>query len=154
MPSRKERRRRAQAGTTLIELLVSVMIIGLVLVFLVGSFSTAVIDAALAKRNTAVTAATAFEVEKIGAAFYTSEPAAYSDCFAVDSAIPPTSVAFRETNCPGGTNLRADVTGKNDENRAGVQLWSVTVSTYPAGSAIGTPVSVYKVNRTPPRPST
>lgn len=147
MPSRKERRRRAQAGTTLIELLVSVMIIGLVLVFLVGAFSTSVIDATLAKRNTAVTAAAEYEIEKIGASVYTSEPAAYSECFAVDSAAPPTPVSFQGTDCPGGTNLRADVTGNNDEDRTGVQLWSVSVSTYPSGSTIGTPVWVYKVSR-------
>lgn len=154
MPSRMERRRRAQAGTTLIELLVSIMIIGLVLVFLVGSFSTAVIDATLAKRNTAVTAATAYEIDKVGAAVYTSEPAAYSDCFAVDSAAHPTQVAFGSADCPGGTNLRADVGGQNDEDRAGVQLWSVSISTYPSGSTIGTPVRLYKVDRTPPGPST
>jgi type II secretory pathway pseudopilin PulG len=148
MPSRKERRRRAQAGTTLIELLVSVMIIGLVLVFLVGSFSTAVIDAALAKRNTAETAATEYEIEKIGASVYNNQLAPYSDCFAVDSNTPPTQVAFQSRDCPGDTNLRADVSGKDDPgDRTGVQVWSVSVSTYPSGSTIGTAVSVYKVHR-------
>ena len=74
MPTRTERRRRAQAGTTLIELLVSLMIIGLVVVILVGSFSTGLLDATLVKRNTAVTAAQGFELEKIAASPFSTSP--------------------------------------------------------------------------------
>ena len=77
MLSRKERRRRAQAGTTLIELLVSVMIIGLVVVLLIGSLSTGVLDATLAKRNSGVTAATEYEMEKVGASSYSASPVSY-----------------------------------------------------------------------------
>jgi type II secretory pathway pseudopilin PulG len=144
MPSRKERRRRAQAGTTLIELLVSVMIIGLAVVVLVGAFSTALLDATLSKRNTAVTAAQQYELEKITAAAFSSTPAAYSECFAVDTPASPTEVGIRGS-CPAGTNLRADVT--ESDVQAGVQQWAITCVSYPAVGPIGSTISVYKVNR-------
>ncbi len=117
-PDRRSRRRRRQAGTTLIELLVSTMIIGLVLVLLVGAFSTGVLDTTLAKRNTAVAAAVEYELEKIGAATYSTTPAGYSECFAVDNPQRPATVAYGGS-CPGSANLRADVT-KTDV-QAGVQ---------------------------------
>jgi prepilin-type N-terminal cleavage/methylation domain-containing protein len=145
MSSRSERRRRAQAGTTLIELLVSLMIIGLVLVIIVGAFSTGVLDATLAKRNTAVTSATEYELEKIGAAKYTASPAPYSECFAVDTAAAPTPAA--NGSCPAGTNLRADVTETPVPTQAGVQQWAVQILSYPALGTIGAAVSVYKVDR-------
>jgi len=47
--------------------------------------------------------------------------------------------------CPGGSSLRVDVT--ENDSQQGVQVWTVQVITYPALDAIGTPVSVYKVNR-------
>lgn len=144
MASRRERRHRAQAGTTLIELLVSTMIIGLVLLLLVGAFSTGLLDATLTKRNTALNAATEYELEKIGAAVYSSAPAAYSECFAVDSATTPSLVSFGG-ECPADTNLRADVS--ETDVQPGVQQWTVQVRTYPALDPVGTPVSVYKVNR-------
>lgn len=144
MLSRRQRRHRAQAGTTLIELLVSTMIIGLAVLLLVGAFSTALLDATLTKRNTAVQAATAYELEKIGASVFDPTPAPYSECFAVDSAGAPTQVAFLGS-CPAGTDLRADVT--ETDAQPAVQLWSVQVSTYPKLEAVGSAVSVYKVNR-------
>jgi type II secretory pathway pseudopilin PulG len=143
-PDRRSRRHRRQAGTTLIELLVSTMIIGLVLVLLVGAFSTGVLDTALAKRNTAVAAAVEYELDKIGAASYSATPAAYSECFAVDSAERPAPVSYGGS-CPGSANLRADVT--EADVQSGVQQWTVSIRTYPALGAVGTPVSVYKVNR-------
>jgi type II secretory pathway pseudopilin PulG len=145
MSSRRERRRRAQAGTTLVELLVSLMIIGLVLVIIVGAFSTGILDATLAKRNTAVTSATEYELEKIGAAKYTASPASYSECFAVDTAVAPTPAVGG--SCPAGTNLRADVTEAPVPTQAGVQQWAVQILTYPAQGKIGAAVSVYKVDR-------
>jgi type II secretory pathway pseudopilin PulG len=144
MPSRRQRRHRAQAGTTLIELLVSTMIIGLVVLLLVGAFSTGLLDATLTKRNTAVNAAVEVELERISAATYSTTPTAYSECFAVDTAAAPTQVAFAGA-CPLGTNLRADVT--ESPGPSGVQQWTVRVHTYPALAAVGTAVSVYKVNR-------
>jgi Tfp pilus assembly protein PilE len=144
MASRMQRRHRAQAGTTLIELLVSTMIIGLVLLLLVGAFSTGMLDATLTKRNTALNAATEYELEKIGAAVYASAPTPYSECFAVDSAAPPMQVSLGGA-CPDGTNLRADVT--EADVQPGVQQWTVQVVTYPVLGHVGTPVSVYKVSR-------
>lgn len=144
MRSRRQRRHRAQAGTTLIELLVSTMIIGLVVVLLVGAFSTGLLDATLTKRNTAVNAAVEYELERIGAATYTSPATQYSECFAVDTAAPPKRVGFA-AGCAAGTNLRADVTESNVQT--GVQQWSVQVRTYPALAAVGSKVSVYKVDR-------
>lgn len=141
---RSLRRRKAQAGTTLIELLVSMVIIGLALLILVGSFSTGLLDATLTKRNTAVNAAAEYELEKIGASVYSATPQPYSECFAVDANVPPTEVAFAGT-CPAGTNLRADVT--EQDVQPGVQDWTVQLNTYPAVGHVGAPVSVYKVNR-------
>jgi type II secretory pathway pseudopilin PulG len=144
MPSRRQRRHKAQAGTTLIELLVSSMIIGLVLLLLVGAFSTGLLDATLTKRNTAVNAAVEYELERIGAAAYTATPVPYSECFAVDTAATPTRIGFAGA-CPAGTDLRADVTESNVQT--GVQQWAVQVHTYPSLDVVGTKVSVYKVDR-------
>jgi prepilin-type N-terminal cleavage/methylation domain-containing protein len=144
MPSRIERRRRAQAGTTLIELLVSLMIIGLVLVFLVGAFSTGILDATLAKRITVANAAQQYELEKIGASTFSSNPTAYSDCFNVDSAVAPSQIASKGS-CPAGTSVRADVS--ETDAQSGVQQWAITVVSYPAQGVVGSLLSVYKVNR-------
>jgi prepilin-type N-terminal cleavage/methylation domain-containing protein len=148
MLSRKERRRRAQAGTTLIELLVSVMIIGLVLVLVIGSLSTGVLDATLAKRNAGVTAATEYEMEKISASSYSASPASYSECFAVDSAPQPFPIGYR-ASCPTSAtyNLRADVTENDVPGQAGVQLWAIQIVTYPALTTFGPAISIYKVHR-------
>ncbi|TMB94892.1 MAG: hypothetical protein E6J40_12915 [Chloroflexi bacterium] len=143
-PDRRRRRHRQQAGTTLIELLVSTLIIGLVLVLLVGAFSTGVLDTTLAKRNTAVAAAVQYELEKIGAATYSATPAEYSECFAVDNPQRPATVGYGGS-CPRSADLRADVT--ESEVQAGVQQWTVSIRTYPALGAVGSPVSVYKVKR-------
>jgi len=144
MPSRIERRRRAQSGTTLIELLVSLVILGLVVVVLVGSFSTALLDATLAKRDTAVSAADQYELEKIGAATFSAAATPYSECFAVDTAVAPTQVGLGGS-CPAGTTVRADVSATTPI--PGVQQWAVTVKTYPTLTLIGSTISVYKVNR-------
>lgn len=144
MAGRVQRRHRAQAGTTLVEMLVSIAIIGLVLVLLVGAVSDGIIDATLTKRNTALSGAVEFELEKISSAAYATTAVPYSECFAIDTAASPTQVAFGGS-CPAGTNLRADVTESDVE--AGVQQWSVQINTYPSVAAVGTPVSVYKVQR-------
>jgi Tfp pilus assembly protein PilV len=144
MLSRQERRRRAQAGTTLIELLVSMMIIGLVVVLLVGTFSTGLIDATLVKRNTAVTAADEYELEKIGASLFNASANPYSECFAVDNKATPTQVAMG-AGCPAGTALRADVSPTGVDT--GVQRWAVQIRSYPSLGAIGPAVAVYKVDR-------
>jgi type II secretory pathway pseudopilin PulG len=138
-------RHRAQAGTTLVELVVSVMIIGLVLVMLVGAFSTGLLNTTLEKRNTAVEAVVQYELEKVGAASFAT--AAYSECFAVDTSAAPSPASGLQGSCPSGSNLRADVTRAAVQGQVGVQQWTVSVRTWPAGATVGTPVSVYKVNR-------
>ena len=108
MPAWKDRR-RAQAGTTLVELLVSLMIVGLALVLVVGTFSTGLLDATVAKRNTAVQAVMQYELDQIGASPFNAAPSPYSDCFATESPTSPTSAAFQGP-CPSGSfTLRADV---------------------------------------------
>lgn len=144
MKSRAERH-RAQAGTTLVELLVSVVIIGLALLLLVGAFSTALVDSRLVKRNTASEAAVEFELERIQSAAFSSAPQPYSECFAVDTSTSPSLVSYG-ASCPQGTSLRLDVT-ENDVQAGAVQQWTVQVMTYPSQTGIGTPVSVYKINR-------
>jgi prepilin-type N-terminal cleavage/methylation domain-containing protein len=144
MTSRAERRRRAQSGTTLIELLVSLMIMGLLVVVLVGAFSTALLDATLAKRDVAVSAAGQYEIEKIGAAAFNDKSAAYSECFAVDKSAPPTQVGMGGS-CPAGTNVRVDVSVTTVSPH--VQQWTVQFRSYPALGTVGSAISVYKVNR-------
>ena len=144
MSSRRQRRHRSQAGTTLIELLVSVMIIGLVVVILVGAFSTAVIDATFAKRITAVNAAHEYELEKIGSSAFSGTPSPYSECFAVDNPATPTQVALGGS-CPAGTDVRADVT--ESDVQVGLQRWDVEVVRYPSLDQVGSTISVFKANR-------
>jgi len=141
----RSKRHRAQAGTTLVEMLVSVMIISLALLLLVGAFSTGLLNATLVKRNTAADAAIEFELDRIQAAVFSASPQPYSDCFAVDSAVAPTLVGYL-AGCPGTSNLRLDVS-EADVQKGTVQSWSVQVKTYPALASIGPPVSVYKINR-------
>ena len=143
--SRAERRRRAQAGTTLVELVVSIGIISLALLLLVGAFSTGLLDATLVKRNTAADAAIEFELERIQGSTFSASPGPYSECFAVDTAAAPSLVGYQGA-CPSGTNLRLDVT-ENDVQAGVVQQWTVVVKTYPALATIGAALSVYKIDR-------
>lgn len=142
MPSRS-RRHRAQAGTTLIELLVATLIMGLALVLLVGLFSTGVLDASLAKRDTAAQAATEYEIEKIGAMPYPS-PSAYSECFPSDGVSSPSVVSY-QGSCPDSAKIRADVSPTLQGSLQ--QQWTVVINTWPTSSPIGKPVSTYKVPR-------
>jgi type II secretory pathway pseudopilin PulG len=139
----RAKRHRAQAGTTLIELLVSTAIIGGALVLLVGLFSTGAIDSRLAAKYTAAEAATSYEMEKVGAMQYSASPSGYSDCFASD-VTPPQQVSYG-SSCSGAASVRADVSPTQPQDRP--QLWTITINSWPAPARIGTPVSVYKVNR-------
>jgi type II secretory pathway pseudopilin PulG len=146
MPRFKDRR-RAQAGTTLIELLVSLTIVGFAIVLLVGTFSTALLDATLAKRNTAVQAVIQYELDEISGSAFSSSPQAYSECFATESSIPPLLLPNYQDPCPGGQySLRADVTW-TDGPTSSSQQWTISVDSWPNPSPIPSPVSVYKVNR-------
>ncbi len=140
-------RHRAQAGTTLIELLVSTVIIGVALVLLVGMFSTGVIDSNLAKRDTGAQAAEQYEVDKIDAAQYSVNASSYSECFAADGSGGPAVIAFRGA-CSNAARIRADVSvSQVNVNGVAVQQWTIGVKTWPDGTAIGAAISVYKVDR-------
>jgi type II secretory pathway pseudopilin PulG len=145
MPAWKDRR-RAQAGTTLVELLVSLMIVGLALVLVVGTFSTGLLDATVAKRNTAVQAVTQYELDRIGASQFNASAPPYSDCFATESPTLPTSASFQGPCLSGSFTLRADVAWTAGPT-ATSQKWTVTIVTWPDASAVGLPLSTYKVNR-------
>lgn len=141
------RRRRAQAGTTLVELLVSMMIMGLALALIVGTFSSGLLDASLAKRNTAVEAVIQYELGSVGASQFDPAAQSYSECFATEAPTAPAVVSSYAGSCPAGQfSLRADVTWTAGPN-SNVQVWTVTVIAWPDGGQIGQPVSVYKVNR-------
>jgi Tfp pilus assembly protein PilV len=142
-PSRS-RRHRAQAGTTLIELLVSTVIIGVALVLLVGMFSTGVIDSSLAKRETGAQAASQYEIDKIDA--NQADAAGFSECFASDGSSSPTVVAYRG-NCPNSARIRADVSAAPVQlNGVNLEQWTIQVDTWPAPAPIGSRISIYKVN--------
>ena len=144
--SHRARRHRAQAGTTLVELLVSVMIIGLVLVFLVGAFSSGLVESSLTRRNTAAEATMRFELEAVAAAAFDSTPSPYSECFAIDSAANRAVIAY-QGSCAAGFSLRADVSEGSSPIGPNVQMWTITVRTWPQQVTVGSPVSTYKVNR-------
>jgi type II secretory pathway pseudopilin PulG len=146
MPRVKDRR-RAQAGTTLVELLVSLLIVGLALVLIVGTFSTALLDAAVAKRNTAMQAVAQSELDRISGSPYDPSVTPYSECFATESSTPPTVLGTYLGSCPSGQGytFRADVSGT--AKSASTQLWTVAVLAWPTLDPIGSTISVYKVNR-------
>jgi type II secretory pathway pseudopilin PulG len=132
-------RRRAQAGTTLVELLVSLVIIGFAVTLVVGTFSTGLINATLAKRNTASQAIVQYELDKITASAFGTLPPSYSECFATDTPSAPGP-------CSGGSfSIRADVVKTTDG--ATKQVWTITISSLSDGAQVGAPVSVYKVWR-------
>ena len=146
MPASKSRR-RTQAGATLVELLVSLMIVGLALVLVVGTFSTGLLDATLTKRNTAVQAVMQYELGRVSASQFASAPSRYSECFATESPTSPTLLASFGGSCLGGSfTLRADVTVAAGPTVTS-QLWTVTIRAWPDLSSIGSPLSTYKVSR-------
>lgn len=144
MPAFRDRR-RAQAGTTLVELLVSTVIIGLALTIVVGVLSTGLLDSSLGKRNVAVQGVLQYEMEKVGASSYSASAQPYSDCFAVDNASSP--IPAPGPSCPSGYTLRADVSWTWQPGSSTVQIWTIAVSAQP-GSQIGSPLALYKVAHT------
>ncbi len=139
----RARRHRAQAGTTLIELLVATVIIGGALVLLVGLFSTGSIDSRLAARYTAAEAAVSYEIEKVGAMQFNANPSGYSECFA-SNGTDPTVVSY-QGSCSAAAGLRADVSTSQPQDRP--QMWTIQIFSWPAPARIGTAVSIYKVSR-------
>lgn len=132
-------RRRAQSGTTLVELLVSLVIASLALAIAVGTISTGLLDATLAKRNTAIQAVMQYEMEQLAA---TSTAGSYSDCFATEAPTSPAAATGFQGSCPSGPyTLRADVTLQSTSGTS--QLWSIRVKAWPTGSDTGQSVQVY-----------
>ena len=140
-------RRQAQSGATLVELLVAVAIMGLALTLIIGTFSTGLLDSAIAKRNTAGVAVFQYEVDRIGAATYSASAQPFSDCFATEDATsPPTTIAY-QASCPTSSyTLRADVS-KGPGPAPNTQVWSIAVESWPTGAPVGTMVKTIKVNR-------
>jgi prepilin-type N-terminal cleavage/methylation domain-containing protein len=144
--ARSRDRRRAQSGTTLIELLVAVTIMGLALTLIVGSLSAGLMNSVVAKRNTAAQAVIQYELDSISASQFSSTPPSYSECFATDSSTPPVAASGYQQSCPSGSfALRADVTWSSVSST--IQLWTVTVTTWPSGAPVGSPVFLNKVRR-------
>jgi prepilin-type N-terminal cleavage/methylation domain-containing protein len=138
-------RRQAQSGSTLIELLVAVVIMGLALTLIIGTFSTGLLEASMAKRNTAATAVTQYELERISGAAYGSLPTQYSDCFATEASTGPTAATGYSGACAGSSfTLRVDVNSESLGNNT--QRWSITVHSWPSAAQIGTMVQTIKVN--------
>jgi len=141
-------RRRAQAGATLVELLVSLVIIGLALVLIVGTLSTGLFSATLTKRNSAGTAVVQYELDQISGGAYNASAQSYSDCFATENASsPPATLTSFQGACPDiSYALRADLTVGPGPS-PNTQVWSITVSSWPSAAVVGSVVQVIKVNR-------
>lgn len=140
-------RRQAQSGATLVELLVSVVIMGLALTIVIGTFSTGLLDSALEKRNTAATAVVQYELDQISGSPYAPSPQSYSDCFATENAGAAPSIVGYQGPCSSSVyTLRVDVQGGKGPN-PNSQLWSITVNTWPGVGKVGPVISTVKVNR-------
>jgi type II secretory pathway pseudopilin PulG len=136
-------RHRAQAGTTLVELLVSLTIASLALALVVGTLSTGLLDATLAKRNTAAQAILHYEMEQISASAFNPSATSYSNCFAIEKPLTPTPATGGYLgSCASGYSLRSDVSWQ--PYSSGVQNWQVAISSWPAGTATGATVQLYK----------
>jgi type II secretory pathway pseudopilin PulG len=136
--------RRAQAGTTLVELLVSLTIAALALSLVVGTISTGLLDATLAKRNTAAQAVIEYEMEQAAAGPF-NPPQSYSDCFATEYPTTPALATGSPPACPSGPyTLRADVLCQPVNN---IQLCSIVVFALPSKLRTGSSIQIYKAPR-------
>ena len=145
-PSLKDGR-RAQSGATLIELLVSLLIASMALALAVGTFSTGLLNATLAKRNTAVQAVMQYELEAISASAFNPTAPSFSDCFATESPSQPARAAGYQAPCSSDTfTLRADASWQWLPSSSSVQVWTIAVSAWPSGVSVGASVQVYKTS--------
>jgi type II secretory pathway pseudopilin PulG len=137
-------RRRAQAGTTLVELLVSLTIASLALALVVGTLSTGLLDATLSKRNTAAQAILHYEMEQVSASAFNPSAAPYSNCFGIENPVSPKlATGGYLGSCDPGYSLRSDVSWQLYSGT--VQNWMIAVSSWPSGTATGATVQLYKV---------
>jgi Tfp pilus assembly protein PilV len=144
MPSFRDRR-RAQAGTTLVELLVSLFIAGLALAIIIGTISTGLLNATIAKRDTSAQAVSQYETERVGASTFSNTAANYSECFATENPDDPTMAARFGGGCPSSSfSLRADVSWQWLAGSTTVQVWTIAIAAMPSGSTF-TSIQVYKV---------
>lgn len=139
-------RRRAQAGTTLVELLVSLTIIGIALTLIVGTLSTGLLNATLAKRNTAAEAVVQYEMDEIQASPFNSSAAPYSECFPTEKPTSPAGVAYQTSCRDPSFTLRADVSPSAGPTSTS-QIWTITIIAAGTSNQVGNPVQVVKVNR-------
>jgi type II secretory pathway pseudopilin PulG len=141
-------RRQAQSGATLVELLVSVVIMGLALTLIIGTFSTGLLDASIAKRNTAAVAVVQYELDQISGGAYNASAGPFSDCFATeDASTSPATLPTFQGPCQGSSyTLRVDVTVAPGP-APNTQLWSVAVTSWPSGANVGNSVQIVKGNR-------
>ncbi len=138
--------RQTQSGATLVELLVSVVIIGLAMALIVGTISSGLLQAVIADRNTSATGAAQYEMNAVGARQFDGAAQGYSDCFTNAAGTSPVTTPVFAGACPDPTfTVRADVTVTNGLN--GSQQWTVSVVSWPAQTPLGQPVSFLKVNR-------
>jgi type II secretory pathway pseudopilin PulG len=128
-------RRRAQSGTTLVEILVSLVIASLALALVVGTLSTGLLNSTLAKRDTAVEAVIQYEVEAVGAMPFNPGGKQYSDCFATeDASSPPFTPSGYQGSCSSPAyTLRADVSCAASTT---LQLCTIGVVPLPGNSTI------------------
>lgn len=146
MPHWKDRR-RAQSGTTLVELLVALVIASLALALVIGTLSTGILDATLAKRNAAIQAVMQYETDEVHASAFSGSAGSYSDCFATeDPTSNPASAGAFQAGCPSSSyTLRADVSWAWQGGSTTVQLWTIAVNTWPASPQALKSIQVYKV---------
>jgi len=144
-------RRRAQAGTTLVELLVAITIIGTALVLIIGTLSTGLLDSTVAKRNSSAQGVIQSELDRIRASSFDSGAQPYSDCFATvlpappASPVPPSPTAY-QGSCDSRFSFRADVTVSAGPTST-TQTWTVSVVTVPDGATASPAVSTVKSDR-------
>lgn len=148
MPRLRDRR-RAQAGTTLVELLVSLVIASLALALIVGTLSSGLLDSTVAKRDTAAQGVVEYEMEAVTASTFDPSAPAYSDCFSTESPTAPQAATGFQAACPAGPySLRADVSWQWLPSQPGVvQVWTISISSWPNAATVGSAVSIYKINR-------
>jgi len=136
-------RRRAQSGTTLIEVLVSLTIASLALALVVGTISTGLLNATLAKRNTAAQAVIEYEMEQVSASPFSTSATPYSDCFATEQPASPVNTSY-QGSCQNGYTVRADVSCQQT-CASSPQTWTIVLTGWPSGSSAGPSIQLLKV---------